>query len=120
MVYGMTYEQYWFGDPWMARAYAQAYLLKRKIKNEELWLEGVYMVHAFQMVIGNSFGKQKLKYLEKPLDIFPKTDAEIEQEKRIERQKLINFLNRLKKSADMKAGVGKNGKPGDTATNDKR
>ena len=107
----MTYEQYWFGDPWMTRAYAQAYLLGRRIKNEELWLEGVYMVHALQMVIGNAFGKQRLKYLEKPLDIFEKTEAEKEHDKRVERQKLINWLNKFKQSADRKQGVDKHGKP---------
>ena len=107
----MTYEQFWFGDPWMARAYAQAYLLKRRAMNEELWLEGIYMTDAFQVVLGNAFGKKKLKYLEKPLDIFEKTEAEKEQEVRTERQKLINWLNRLKKSADRKQGVDSDGKP---------
>ena len=111
MLYGMTYEQFWFGDPWMARAYAQAYLLKRRAMNEELWLEGIYMTDAFQVVLGNAFGKKKLKYLEKPLDIFEKTEAEKEQEVRTERQKLINWLNRLKKSADRKQGVDSDGKP---------
>ena len=111
MLYGMTYEQFWFGDPWMVRAYAQAYLLKRRAKNEELWLEGIYMTNAFQVVLGNAFGKKKLKYLEKPLDIFEKTEAEKEREVRAERQKLINWLNKLKKSADTKQGVDSNGKP---------
>jgi hypothetical protein len=111
MLYGMTYEQYWFGDPWMARAYAQYYLLKRRARNEEMWLQGIYNANAFQTVLGNAFGKQKLKYFEKPLDIFEKTEAEKEQEAREERQKLINWLNGLKKSADKKQGVDRNGKP---------
>ena len=95
----------------MARAYAQYHLLKRRQMNEELWLEGIYMANAFQTVLGNAFGKRKLKYLEKPLDIFEKTEAEKEQEVREERQKLINFLSKLKQSADMKQGVDKDGKP---------
>ena len=110
MVYGMTYDQFWYGDPWMTRAYAQAYLMKRKVNNEEYWLQGIYNVHALQTVIGNAFGKKKQKYLEKPLDIYPKTEYEKEQEARIERQKLVNFLNRLKLSSTKK-GVGKDGKP---------
>lgn len=111
MLYGMTYEQYWFGDPWMVRAYAQYYLLKRRAMNEELWLQGIYTANAFQTVLGNAFGKKKLKYLEKPLEIFEKTEAEKEQEIRDERAKLINWLNGLKKSADKKQGVDRNGKP---------
>ena len=100
--YGMTYEQYWDGDPWMTRAYAQAYLLKRKIENENMWILGAYVANAFGTVIGNAFGKKKLKYLEKPLDIFPKTDAEKQAEVRAERRKLISWLNGLKKSAAKK------------------
>ena len=111
MLYGMTYDEFWFGDPWMARAYAQYYLLKRRQMNEELWLEGIYVANAFQTVLGNAFGKHKLKYLEKPLDIFEKTEAEKEQEVRSERQKLINFLDMMKQSADRKQGVDKHGKP---------
>ena len=111
MAYGMTWEQFWFGDPWMTRAYAQYYLLKRRARNEELWLQGIYNANAFQTVLGNAFGKQKLKYLEKPLDIFEKTEAEKKAEIRDERQRLINFLNGLKKSADRKRGVDKDGKP---------
>ena len=96
----------------MVRAFAQTYLLKRRARNEELWLEGIYMANAFQTVIGNAFdSKRKHKYLDKPLDIFEKTEAEKQQEVRAERQKLIDWLNKLKQSADKKQGVGKDGKP---------
>ena len=111
MLYGMSYDEYWFGDPWIVRAYAQYHLLKRRQRNEELWLEGIYMAHAFQTVLGNAFGKRNLKYLEKPLDIFEKTEAEKQQEIRQERQKLIDFLNKLRLSTDKKQGVDKDGKP---------
>ena len=111
MLYGMTYDEYWFGDPWMVRAYAQYYLLKQRKKNEELWLSGIYMMDAFGVVLGNAFDKRKHKYMDKPLDIFEKTEAEKKQEIREERQKLINWLNKLKLSADMKQGVGNDGKP---------
>ena len=111
MAYGMTYEQFWFDDPWMVMAFAQSYLLKRRVNNEEMWLQGVYFANAFQSVIGTAFGKQRIKYLEKPLDIYEKTKAEKEQEVRNERQKLINWLNQWKHSADAKQGVDKNGKP---------
>lgn len=110
MLYGMTYEQFWFGDPWMVRAYAQCYLLKRRLKNEELWLEGIYTANAFQTVLGNAFGKKKLEYLKQPLDIYEKTEAEKKQEIRQERMKLVEFLSKMKQSADKK-GVEQDGKP---------
>lgn len=98
----------------MVRAYAQYDLLQRRRMNEQLWLQGIYFANALQTVIGNAFGKNMhLKYLEKPLDIFEKTEAEKKQEIREERQKLINYLNGLKKAADMKTkqGVDQDGKP---------
>lgn len=109
ITYGMTYEQYWYGDPWMVRAYAQAYLMKRKVTNEEMWLQGIYMCHALQSIIGTAFGKKKIDYIKKPLEIYEKTEFEKEQEVRLERQKLVNWLNKLRLST--KQGVDKHGKP---------
>lgn len=99
ITYGMTYEQYWYGDPWMVRAYAQSYLLKRKIENENAWILGAYMANAFGTVLVNAFGKKHEKYLEKPLDIFPKTESEEKAEVREERRKLITWLNGMKRSS---------------------
>ena len=109
MTYGMTYDQFWEGDPWMVRAYAQAYLLQRRVSNEEMWLQGVYFASALQSVIGTAFGKQRIKYFEKPLEIYEKTQAEKDQEVRNERQKLINWLNQWRHSTDKKQGVDKHG-----------
>jgi len=114
IAYGMTYEQYWYGDPWMARAYAQAYLVRRKIENENMWIQGAYIANAVTISIANTFGKKKVEYLKKPLDIFPKTEAEINNEIREERRKLITLLNGIKRSADRKkrnTGSESNGKP---------
>lgn len=111
MVYGMTYDQFWYGDPWMASAYAKAYLLKKRVMNEELWLQGVYMTHALSSVIGTAFGKKKIDYINKPLDIFPKTELEKKKEILAERQRLMESLSRWKKAADKKMGVDKDGKP---------
>ena len=97
MAYGMTYEQFWEGDPWMTRTFEQAYLLKRKIENENMWILGGYIANAFGTVLGNAFGKKKQAYLEKPLDIFPKTESEKKAEIREEKRKLINWLNGMKR-----------------------
>lgn len=108
----MTYEQYWYGDPLMVRAYAQSYLLKRKIENENMWIMGAYVADAFGTVISNAFGGKSRKYIAKPLDIFPKTDAEKQAEIREEKRKLIAWLNGMKKkSAKKNTGSGQNGKP---------
>ena len=106
----MTYEQFWYEDPWMVRAYAQAYLLKRKIANEEAWINGAYVYNALTAALATAFGKTKVKYIAKPADFFPKTEAEVEEEKRQKRRKLIRFLNSLKK-AKKNTGSESDGKP---------
>ena len=42
----MTPEQYWDGDPSLAKYYRKAYELQRKRRNEELWLQGMYVYEA--------------------------------------------------------------------------
>lgn len=98
----MSYEQFWYGDPWMVKAYAQAYMLKRKVDNENAWIQGAYVAHAFGTVLANSFGKKKLNYLDKPMDLFPKTEQEKKAEIREERRKLIAWLSKFKRATDKK------------------
>ena len=95
MLYGMTYEQFWFGDPWMAKAYKEKHLLERKQKNEEMWVNGAYQLSALSVALNNAFNKKKIEYIKEPFNIFPKTETEIEAEKREERQKLIDWLSRM-------------------------
>ena len=113
MVYGMTYDQYWYGDPWMVRAYAQAFLLKRKLENEQAWIQGAYVANAFNAVLATSFGKKKIDYIKQPLDIFPKTESEKQAEIREERKKVVQWLNAFRKKAEMKKNTGSDldGKP---------
>lgn len=93
----MTYEQFWTGDPWMTRAYSQAHLLKRKMANEDSWILGGYIARAVSVAISNSFSKHGgAKYLNEPLKIFPKTEAEEAAEVRENKRKLIEYLNSLK------------------------
>lgn len=108
----MSYEQYWYGDPWMTRAYAQAYLNRRKIENENAWIQGAYIANAVTVAIANTFGKKKIDYLKQPLDLFPKTEAEEKAEIREERQKLIAWLNKMKSAKKKKnTGSESDGKP---------
>ena len=94
----MTYEQFWNGDPWMTRAYAQAYLLKRRLDNENAWLHGFYITRAVNTAVSNAFGNKQAKYFDKPIEIFPKTDAEKKAEIREERNKLAAWLSGLQRT----------------------
>lgn len=114
MVYGMTYEQYWFGDPWMAKAFEDAYLLKRRVKNEELWLQGLYIYRAVHAIINSAFGGRSEKYISNPIDFLPKTKAEKQRDVFEKRKKVINFFDSLmikNKVGKSGKGVNKGGKP---------
>ena len=107
IVYGMTYEQFWFGDPNMVVAYREAHLLKRKMRNEELWINGLYNYNGFGAVVSTAFGKHREEYVKKPFDIFPKTETEKQLEIREERRKLIAWLNGKRKAiANRKKDTG--------------
>lgn len=113
IVYGMTYEQFWYGDPWMVRAYKEAFMLRQKKRNEEMWIQGAYVSNAVAVAIGNAFSKHKVDYLKKPLDIYPKTEAERKDEIRQERMDLVRKLSMLSsafKRKQQKKGTDQNGK----------
>lgn len=96
MHYGMTYDEFWHGDPWMAKAFYEKHKLSRQQKNEEMWVNGMYQLKSLEVALNNAFNKHKIKYYEKPLDIFPKTEAEKQIEIRKQRQQLIQWLNQWK------------------------
>lgn len=98
MALGMSYEDYWRGDPEMARAYREAHKLRIKMKNEELWLQGLYIYNALEVTLANAFAKKgasKHKYLEKPLDILPKTEDEQEKERKEAQEKITAQLKAM-------------------------
>lgn len=95
---GMTYEQYWDMSPYLVIAYRKAYKLKREIENEQAWLQGLYVYDAFAVCMANAFAKRgakKVDYLEKPVDIFPLTDAEKERREQEERNKMQKAMEAI-------------------------
>ena len=76
---GMTWSQFWIEEPELAIAYRKAELIRKRRKNEDLWLEGIYMAEALNATVGNMFSKgQKHPY---PAEPFPIT-VEEQQERR--------------------------------------
>lgn len=90
MAIGMTYEQYWYGDPMMVRAFYKANQIRKEIADEAAWLNGLYVLNALNATVGNMFrktGEAKADYPEQPFTIQrkkekvrEKTEAEEEQE----------------------------------------
>lgn len=89
MAIGMTYEQYWYGDPLMVRAYYKADRLRQERMNEQAWLYGSYVLRAIDSTIGNAFKKQGTRpseYPRKPIEIVKKEETEEEREAREEQE----------------------------------
>jgi FixJ family two-component response regulator len=106
---GMTYEQYWEMSPYLVIAYRKAYKLKREIANEQAWLQGLYVYDAFAVCMANAFAKRgakKVDYLEKPVDIFPLTDAEKERREQEERDKMQQAMEAIARKQRRKKKQG--------------
>ena len=101
---GMTPEQYWEGDPTLAKYYRKADEIRKERLNEELWLQGMYIYEALCDVspVLHSFAKKGTKphpYSEKPYSITEKQRARdeiIKEQKRIDKGK--RFMEALMKS----------------------
>lgn len=77
---GMPYEVFWNGDPRLVKAYREAHELRNIQKNQECWVQGVYVFRAVKSVVealsyGMSGGKgsKPSNYPEEPI---PFTEAE--------------------------------------------
>lgn len=90
MAMGMTYDQFWHGEPGMVKFFRKAEDLRRRRKNQELWLEGVYMAEALQATVGNMFSKgAKHQYPSEPLAITLEEQRERQERERKARMEQI-------------------------------
>ena len=73
MALGMTYEQYWYGDPLMVRAFYEADKIRQRRINETAWLQGAYVYRALMASVGNMTrkrGTRAIEYPDQPAEIF--------------------------------------------------
>lgn len=95
MAIGMTYEQYWFGDPLMVRAYYKADKLRRRREDENAWIQGQYVMSAMDVAVGNMFRKTSetpAEYPKEPiLTARDKERKEARNKRREENEKLFAF-----------------------------
>lgn len=86
---GMTPEQFWQGDPELAKTYRKAEELRNEKRNQEMWLQGMYIYEALCDVapIMKAFAKKGVKpraYSSKPYVL--QSEEQKEEEKREEQQ----------------------------------
>ena len=87
MAMGMSWDEYWYGDPLMTIAYRKAYELKSKSRNHDAWLQGMYIYEALVDVapILRAFSKESkpTPYPDKPYAL-----TEEEAKKRKEKEEV--------------------------------
>lgn len=97
---GMSYAEYWEGDPSLARYYRKAYLIKQEEINNNAWLQGLYIYDAISTALHNAlrgFGKSKTPardYAKQPYNFNnkEKTEAEKAKEVAIEQEKAAAWM----------------------------
>lgn len=95
---GMTPEQYWDGDPTLAKYYRKAEELRNHRRNQELWLQGMYIYDALCDVspIFHAFAKKGTKPRPYPDHPYSLTNREREEEQKMkekrEREKARQYM----------------------------
>ena len=107
---GMTYEQYWDGDCTLVKYYRQAEELRNEKRNQELWLQGMYIYEALCDVspVLHAFAKKGTKpnpYSSKPYAI---SEKQIREEREERERKLAEkgkrFMEALMQSTNKRFG----------------
>ena len=99
MSYGMSYDEFWHGDAYRAKFYREAYNIQIQHKDEEFWIQGMYIYDALCKVspILHAFSKsgtKPLPYPDKPyMSTIKGQISEEEKQKKIENERLVAQLH---------------------------
>lgn len=108
---GMTYDQFWNGDCTLVIPYRKADKLQKERKNQELWLQGLYIYEAILDVspVLHAFAKKGTKPKPYSSAPYPITNEEMETEKVKQAAKTANkgkkYMEALMSSNNKKFGT---------------
>lgn len=106
MAIGMSYDEFWNQDPYLAVYYREAHELKRDEENQKMWWNGMYTFIAISTALSNiHFDGKKHKpnyYLNEPLRIRPQTEEELEAERQRAIKKTVMQLNAFQAAFESK------------------
>lgn len=105
MHYGMTWHDYWFESIERFHDYWQAYQFGIERRNQELWMQGLYIQAAVAAVMDT---KHRAKYPEKPYRITEMTEAEKELENKRKVEQMREMLMQYKRRWDARDKRGEN------------
>lgn len=95
---GMSPEQYWDGDPTLAKYYRRADEIRQSRRNQEFWLQGMYIYEALCDVspVLNAFARKGTKpnpYTDHPYPLSTKDiNAEKKRQEQREREKARRYM----------------------------
>lgn len=95
MSYGMSYDEYWYGEPFRTKYYRDSHKLKIKQKDEEMWIQGMYIYEALCKVspILHAFSKKGTKplpYSDKPyMSSIQTNQSSVDKEQEIKNAQMI-------------------------------
>ena len=95
MSWGMTWDEFWNESIDRLQAYWQANQFSIERRNQELWLQGLYIRSAVASCLDKKF-----KYPEKPQRVTEMTDAEAEAESKRKLEHMRAALNEHKRRWD--------------------
>lgn len=107
---GMTHEQYWDGDCTLVKYYRKAEELREKKRNQELWLQGMYVYEAIcdASPILHAFAKKGAKPHPYPTKPYALTIEQIKQENEEKARKLAEkgkrFMEAMMHSTNKRFG----------------
>ena len=96
---GMTYEQYWNGDCTLPIYYRKAEEMRNEKRNQELWLQGMYIYEALCDVapILQAFAKKGTKPTPYSSNPYP---SSVKEQKRIEEEKERKIAEKGKRNME--------------------
>lgn len=94
-IFAQGYDQFWYGDVWLAKVYRDAEELRKRRANTEAWRNGFYMASALSSTVGNMFrkkGSSPIKYMDRPIPLTQKEKDEYEYQRAVEAQERIKRM----------------------------
>lgn len=93
---GVSYELFWHLTPKKLKTFEKAYRIKKRLKDEEMYMQGYYNMIAFEVALSNFGacmfgGKPEAKYLDEPILFKEQREEKMTQEEKdnLEIQKMI-------------------------------
>ena len=80
LTYGMSVDEFWHGNVWLAESYRKAHEIKLQEMNNQAWLQGLYVYNAVGTIAAKLTSNRQIEYMDRPIDIFAPKSYEEERE----------------------------------------